>query len=123
MKKKSNFAIVRVVVLAAILCAACVGYASAAVSEYDSFGRRDPFVPLVGVPKEKSRGSLWGISSVDEIALQGILVNPDGTRSVIMNGEVMAEGQSIGQLKVQAIGANTIAVILDSERYELKLYE
>jgi hypothetical protein len=97
--------------------------ARAYVTEYDSFGRRDPFVPLVGVPKEQSRGGLWGITSVDEISLQGILINPDGTRSAIMNGELMGEGQTIDLLKVNSIGGNTVIVTLDSERHEIKLYE
>jgi len=121
MKQRSDLIRICAVVLTAVLFAGGGGYAAAL--EYDSFGRRDPFVPLVGVPKEKSRGSLWGISSVEEISLQGILINPDGTRSAVMNGEVMKEGQSIDRLVVQSIGANTVVVILDSERHELKLYE
>ena len=90
---------------------------------YNSLGRRDPFVPLVGIKERAGVGGVLSILTVNDISIQGILVNPDGSRSVIINGEIMKEGQRIGRLSVTHIGQNEINVRLSDVDYKLKLYE
>jgi len=93
-------------------------------SDYDSEGRRDPFVPLVGVSqKDIVRRGVWNVLSVDDIFLQGIVINPDGTRSAVVNGEVIKEGESIDQVLIKTVGENNIIVEINGRLHELKLYE
>ena len=90
---------------------------------YNSYGRRDPFVPLVGVFEEGAKGGVWSILTIDDVVLQGIVVSADGSRSIVVNGEVMSEGERIGRLYVESIGENAVNIKIDEESFELKLYE
>ena len=93
-------------------------------SEYDSSGQRDPFVPLIGVSKKVGIRSGGGtIISIDDVVLQGIVINPDGTRSAIINGEVIPEGDTFEQVLIGSIGTNSVVVELNGQKHELKLYE
>ncbi|RKY42968.1 MAG: hypothetical protein DRP85_01180 [Candidatus Makaraimicrobium thalassicum] len=96
---------------------------SGVASEYNAFGRRDPFVPLVGVPREGTKGGILGILTIDDVVLQGIVVGPDGARNAIINGEVLKEKDRVERLFVESIGDNTVTVKIDDDRFELKLYE
>jgi hypothetical protein len=101
-----------------------IGFSDGNTYQYESLGRRDPFVPLVGVTsrRESVRG-LEGILSIEDVSLQGILVGPDGSRSVIINGEVVEEGKKIGTLMVESIKDNEVTVRIDEDTHTLKLYE
>ncbi|GEM_PF-1225135 len=99
------------------LCTTGVSYA------YSSAGRRDPFVPLVGVSSERSGEGVWGILTIDDVVFQGVTVEPDGARSVIINGEVLREGDEVGRLTVESIGDNVVKIKIGDERFEKKLYE
>jgi hypothetical protein len=108
--------------LAATFGAAVTGDAYCSET-YNSYGRRDPFVPLVGVTDIVRRGGIEGISSIDAVDLQGIVVSEDGRKGVIMNGEVISEGEVIGLLKVEYVGSNTVVIKIDNDKHELKLYK
>ncbi|MFH1552652.1 MAG: hypothetical protein ABID83_03320 [Candidatus Omnitrophota bacterium] len=94
-----------------------------AAFKYTSYDRRDPFVPLVGVPQEGTTAGVLGILTIDDVELGGIAVDPDGKRSVIINNEIMREGDGIGHLSVESIGTNVVKVKINGESHELKLYE
>jgi len=64
-----------------------------------------------------------GILTVDDVVLQGIVTSPGGTHSVIINGEIMREGESVGRLTVEEIGQNVIKIRIDEDKYDVKLYE
>jgi hypothetical protein len=91
--------------------------------EYNAHGKRDPFVPLVGVAREGSAGGAWGVFSIDDVVLQGITLGPGGERCVIINGEIMKEGDKIGLLSVQSIGNNEVILRIEDKTFEKKLYE
>ncbi len=91
--------------------------------KYNSYGRRDPFVPLVGIKERRGTGGVASILTVEDISLQGILTNPDGTKSVVINGDIMKEGDQIERLKVVQIGENSVKVELNDTNYDLKLYK
>ncbi len=95
----------------------------ASAFEYKSLGRRDPFVPLIGVPQDGTRGGARGVLTVDDVVLQGIVIDPAGKRSAIINGEFMTEGDSIGVLTVESIDANVVKIKIDEDEHEIKLYE
>lgn len=90
---------------------------------YDSRGRRDPFVPLVGVEKPGSSSGVKGISSVEDINLQGIVSGTGGKKMAVINGEIMEEGDKIDRLSVLSVSDNAVKVKIDDTEYEIKLYE
>jgi len=63
---------------------------------YDSHGKRDPFsLPKSGVKKKivaRSSGSLTSLR------LEGVVVDPGGQSLAIVNGEMVSEGDKIGDL-------------------------
>ncbi|MFH1665752.1 MAG: hypothetical protein ABIA77_06380, partial [Candidatus Omnitrophota bacterium] len=89
-RNKSNFFRGNVVLsvlasLALLVCLVCVSTVCRAL-EYNSFGRRDPFVPLVGVPKEGPAGGVGSILAVGDVVLQGVVQGADGEKCAVING-------------------------------------
>lgn len=97
--------------------------ANAESQQYESFGRRDPFVPLVGVPQEPGRGGVMGIYTVDDAVFGGVIYGPDGERQAILNGEILHEGQVRGRVEVLSISDNELVIRIDTIRHRLRLYE
>ncbi|MEA3489208.1 MAG: hypothetical protein U9R44_02550 [Candidatus Omnitrophota bacterium] len=114
-------AFLKTIALTALL-AACWHCAGSAF-EYNSLGRRDLFVPLVGVPKEGSGGGVMGILTIDDVALQGITVSSGGEKYVVINGELLREGDKAGRLSIIAIEPNVVTIEIDDRKFEKKLYE
>ncbi len=81
---------------------------SAEPVQYASKGKRDPFVQLVATSKQ-AIGGLLGVESVDEIVVEGIMMDADPINSVVVaNGSVLKEGEEVGDvklIKIQADGA------------------
>ena len=79
----------------------------AAVGEgslYSAKGKRDPFVQLVGTGAKASVGGLLSVESVEEISIEGIVVDADPKQSiVVVNGSVLKEGDEVGSVKVLKI--------------------
>ena len=94
-------------------------------AEYNSAGRRDPFVPIVGGHSVGGweTGGIGEIISVGDIEIQGIVSGLNGKRSVIVNGEIMTEGEQISQLKIEKIGNNKVEIVFEGEKHTLYLYE
>jgi len=91
--------------------------------EYSSLSRRDPFIPLVGVTRSGAKNSIAGILTIDDVSFQGILMNPGGAKGVIINGEIISEGQTIERLTVISVEDNLVRVSVGEEEFELKLYD
>ncbi|MDP8258002.1 MAG: general secretion pathway protein GspB [Candidatus Aadella gelida] len=101
----------------------CLGIPSSLFGdEYNTQGQRDPFVPLVGVSTDISSGN-GTIMSVNDVSLQGIVMNADGKFSAIINGEVMKEGDSTEHTKIEAIRENAVVIRIEDQSHEIKLYE
>ena len=111
-----------VIFMLAVTSCASVG-AEEEKFEYRSFGRRDPFVPLVGIKKKAGASGIMSVLTVDDISLEGILVNSDGTKSVIMNGDILRVGEQKGRVKVEAITVNAVKVKINEAVYDIKLYQ
>ena len=47
-------------------------------SGYESKGKRDPFVPLVGQEKAIRPAGLEGVVSIEDVLLEGIAIGPSG---------------------------------------------
>lgn len=98
---------------------------------YDARGKRDPFVPLVGIappPEEKKIiESLEDIVSIEDarlyVRLQGIAHDTSGKKVAILNGEMVKEGETVGRLTVKRIFKNEVTLSIDKEEYKLNIYE
>lgn len=106
-------------IAALILCAVEAG----AGYKYESHGRRDPFIPLVGFSEKGTKEGLKGVYTVEDLKLQGITTSGDGSKRVILNGEIMKEGDKIERVTVISVGKNTVKVRIDDTYYELELYK
>lgn len=70
--------------------------------QYDPKGRRDPFVPLIGVKPGLISG-LFGVESVDDIRLEGLVFDPVSGSVAIANGVVLREKEIQDQVEVVQI--------------------
>lgn len=89
---------------------------------YDSHGRRDPFVPLLGVTSG-SIGSLEDIMGIEDVSFQGFAVDSAGRKVVVLNGEMITEGRTIGRLTVKKILRNEVILIIDGSEHTLNIYQ
>jgi len=93
------------------------------VFAYKSDGKRDPFVPLIGVSARSTAGGLRGVISVEELFLQGVVVGTDGERAAIINGEILKKGDSIGRLSIIEINDGSAIIDFNNKKHTLKMFE
>lgn len=91
--------------------------------KYDPHGKRDPFVPLIGQERPSASVSFAEIASIDDARLEGIATGQYGTRTAIINGEMVREGFKAGEVEVKKIGKDSVVILLSGKDYTLKLYE
>jgi hypothetical protein len=109
-----------------IACAAALCFSASSRAErysYASLGKRDPFVPLVGVAGPATGGGLRGVTSVSGIKLQGILIGADGKRAAIVNGEIFSEGYAEGDVSILSIAPGKIRVKINDKEHDVSLYK
>ena len=87
---------------------------------YDSRGKRDPFVPLIGVTLQPV-DALSDIVSIEDVKFQGVALDSSGRKIALMNGEMIGQGQTIGRVTVRKIGDKRVTLLLDEEEYILNL--
>jgi hypothetical protein len=106
-----------------VLVAAFLYVLPGQVSGYESKGKRDPFIPLVGQEKAGNSAGLADIISVNDIILEGIASGPSGTSIAILNGQMVKENDKFGLLQIKNISKKTVEVSLDGVIYKLILKE
>lgn len=104
-----------------LLLFSTVAYAESAYV-YDSHGKRDPFVPLVGV-KAAAVSSLEDIMSIEDVNLQGVAAGARGKMFVIINGEMLKEGETVGRLTVKKISKSGVKLVIDGSEHTINVYE
>jgi hypothetical protein len=80
---------------------------------YDAKGKRNPFIPLV-----TADGRILKLDKEDEqqgdIAIEGIIFDQSGRSFAIINGEVVATGDSVGaDYRILKIETNKVILIKD----------
>ncbi len=93
------------------------------VSGYESKGKRDPFVPLVGQDKGSHSTGLEGIVSVNDVLLEGIAIGPSGKNIAILNGQIVKEKDRFGLLQIKKISKKTVELSIDGKVHTLSLQE
>lgn len=89
---------------------------------YDSKGRRDPFIPLLG----KGAEFLFieeAVESVAGICLTGVVYDPTGQSFATINDEVVVENDLVGGFKVKEIRDGKVVLQKDNEEFVVNLIE
>ena len=89
---------------------------------YSAKGKRDPFVSLIGQEKNKII-SLEGITSIDELTLEGIAIGAGGKQVAILNGQMVKDNDKFGSLVVKKISRKSVLVSIDGKDYSLNIQE
>lgn len=87
--------------------------------EYESGGRRDPFLPLLGSGEEGSPK----VSSQVLPGLEGIVYDEQKGSYALMGGEIYREGESIGDAVLTKISGDKVTVSRNGEVTEIVLHE
>lgn len=116
MIKKTFYICICAVII--LLAAFCNVHARQALS-----GRRDPFVPLVGMAREATGRGLTNVFTVNDIRFEGIASSPSGEKALILNGDIISEGETIGLVEVVNVGNNTAEITVDGVPHTIALYE
>lgn len=122
MDKRINIMLIALI-MAALAQSPCTVFAAKGDFNYDPLGKRDPFVPLVGISSLSSASGALGITTIDDVVLGGIMTDPGGVRSVVINGEILYQGESVGRLYIESVEKNLVTIRIDDIKYELELYE
>jgi len=109
--------------LISALTFACRPGISEPAHDYESFGKRDPFVPLIGGASRSSMGGLQGIVSIEDVSFQGIVIGADGRRAAIINDEIFRKGDSVGGVSIEDVGKSEVVIKIDEQSYKLHLYD
>lgn len=95
-----------------------------AVFQYDSKGKRDPFVPLLGkTPAAKKGEGLAYVETVSELRLEGIVWDPSSGSYAFLNGEVLMPGDQVGKVKLLAVYQRKVEIQFGNEVVTLHLQE
>lgn len=90
--------------------------------KYETHGRRDPFIPLIGQDKVQPAG-LSEVTSVEDIKLEGIAIRSDGKRTAIMNGEIVREGYKKGEIEIKKIDSKKVILLINGKEFKVGLPE
>ena len=84
---------------------------------YDSKGKRDPFVSLIGGGKDEGADE----RNAGEYRVEGIIFDPGKESLTVINGKVLKEGDSIGPYKVVKIEKTSVLLSKQDEVFSLRL--
>ena len=95
-------------------CALCDGF------KYESRGKRDPFVPLVGGSRP-TVVKLEDITSADDVKVEGIAIGAQGKKVAILNAEVLKEGDKVGEVELIKVEKKSVTISIGGKSYNLYL--
>ena len=107
------------IIVVALGCA----YWAGAASGYESNGKRDPFIPLISKEKEARPSGLEGVTSIEDVTLEGIAIGPLGKNIAILNGQMVKEKDRVGILQVNKISKKTVELLIDGKVHTLSLQD
>lgn len=113
---------VRAILIVLILLASGAATGRCENYQYESRGKRDPFVPLVG-SERPAIGRLEDVSSYTDVRLEGIASGTGGKIVAILNGQVVKEGDKYGEVQIQKITGTSVTILFNNRPYEINLSE
>jgi hypothetical protein len=92
------------------------------VFDYDSKGKRDPFVPLIGQERAMS-ASLDKIVSPEDLKLEGIATVAGAKRIAIINGQMVKDNDKFGVIIIKNVLRDRVELSIEGADYTLTLQE
>ncbi|MFH0839948.1 MAG: hypothetical protein V1883_02900 [Candidatus Omnitrophota bacterium] len=92
------------------------------VYEYYSKGKRDPFIPLVTGEVRTGLG-LEAVEDIDDVRLEGIIFDPNGKSIVVLNDEILKEGDKMYNVEVLEINKNSVTINVHDRMHTISLVE
>ena len=88
---------------------------------YDAKGKRNPFIPLVTPEGRLLKLDKPEATSVEGLAVEGIIYDKFGRSFAIVNTNVVGIGDTVGDYQVLKIQENKVIFIKDGEPLEVEL--
>lgn len=88
---------------------------------YDAKGKRNPFIPLVTPEGRLLKLDKLEATSVEGLAVEGIIYDKFGRSFAIVNTNVVGIGDVVGDYQVLKIQENKVIFIKDGEPLEVEL--
>jgi len=90
--------------------------------QYDAKGKRDPFSPIVSA-KGGFSSDVYGVSSIKDIRLEGIVWDGSANSLVVINGEIFKKEEKIGSVKILEIEEKFVVFDVEGEKVKVELRE
>jgi hypothetical protein len=84
---------------------------------YDSKGKRDPFIPLIGKNVKLTDAEL--LSSIEDVTVEGIIIDKKEGSAVIVNNQILKTGESLGGFRLEKIAPTYVVFSRDGKEYTL----
>ncbi len=85
---------------------------------YDSKGKRDPFISLIGKKVKLTDVDL--IDSIKDVRVEGVIIDPKKGSAAIVNGQILYIGDYMGGFKLVKVTHYYIVVSRDEKEYKLQ---
>ena len=108
--------------LSLVLSTLCGPFSAADDYKYESHGKRDPFVPLVGIDKP-AVSKLEDATSIADIKVEGIVTRSGGKMAAILNGQIVKEGDRFGDIEIRKITKKAVTIVMGGKNYDIMLIE
>ncbi|MDD5680622.1 MAG: hypothetical protein PHI59_05230 [Candidatus Omnitrophica bacterium] len=90
--------------------------------QYFSKGKRDPFVPL-STGETRTNMGLQAVETIDDVKFEGIIFDPSGKSMVVLNDEVLGEGEKKYNVEVIKINNDSIIIKVNDRVHTINLVE
>ena len=110
------------IVLSFVVSSILIATGDCEIVKYDAGGKRDPFIPLIGV-NHPVESKLENVTSITDIKLEGIASSAKGTPIAILNGEMVKEGDKFGDIKIKKITTKNVTISISGIDYKKDLTE
>ncbi|MDO8525559.1 MAG: hypothetical protein Q7S07_03625 [Candidatus Omnitrophota bacterium] len=107
----------------AIAGSAIAPYSPAEQFQYESRGKRDPMIPLIGREKPSGAVQFSEIATAGDVSLEGIVASTSGSSMAIINGELVKEGFRAGEVEIKKITKNSVTLAISGKEYTIPLPE
>ena len=111
-----------VIVLFAVSVLVALSLAEAGNYEYNSRGRRDPFLPLLG-SERVTASMLQDVTAIEDVKLEGIASGSQGNLIAILDGQMVKQGEKFGIVEIKEITKNSVRLLIGGKEYKLVLPE
>lgn len=119
----------RAAFLAACLLCAAFAYSQDALpvpdgeapKGYDSGGKRDPFLPLVTGEKRPAKMGIELVETVEDVRLEGIIVDSGGLSMAVINDTLMKEGETQYAVALKKVEKNAVLLTIHDTEYKVYL--